>query len=219
LAAQQRVLAPNEHLQGVRRDDLERRSIDAPGALFAALRATCDRLAPETWSVFANEWGVQWGRRAAVDLEATSLEGAHTALREVPMRQLAALLSGYVGERGWGLPEFDFSATIDGLIVVRLERSALAEAAPRPRLRPEDARGELSCHLMAGFLAGVLSAVAGRRLAGREVACLSGGASACELVVFAHERRGAVDSVLATGARGVDTVRPELRRAPRTGAP
>jgi photoactive yellow protein len=210
LAVEQRALAPDEKERGVLRDDIERRFVDVPAAFFGALRATCDRLAPETWGVFANEWGVQWGRRAAVDLEASAIELGAESLRDLPMREVAKILAGYFGDRGWGLPAFEFNAIADGLVVVRLDRSALAEAARSTR-----GAVDRSCHLVAGCLAGVLSAVAGRRLAGREVACRSGGAPSCELVVFGHERRTTVDAVLATGARGVDPVRSALRKSPR----
>ena len=133
LAALQRDLAPDEGRQGVLRDDLERRFVDAPVALFAALRATCERLAPEAWQLFSTEWGVQWGRRAAVDLEASVLEGGGRSLREQPMSEVAKTIAAYLAERGWGLPSFDFASTGEGILRVDLTRSALAEAAPPPR--------------------------------------------------------------------------------------
>jgi photoactive yellow protein len=210
LAVAQADLAPDEGRFGVRRDALERRVVDAPAPFFAALRATCDRLAPETWQLFATEWGLQWGRRAAVDLEASALEGGGRSLRELPMREVAKLVSGYFADRGWGSPVFDFDAMNEGVLVVEIRRSALAEAAPK---KP----GERSCHLAAGCIAGVLSAVAGRRLVGREVACTSGGADRCAVVVIAHDRRAAADAALAQGARGVQAIREALRRAPRSG--
>ncbi|MEZ4311147.1 MAG: hypothetical protein R3F14_24155 [Polyangiaceae bacterium] len=129
LAVEQRVLAPEEARLGVLRDDLERRFVDAPAALFAALRATCDRLAPEAWQIFSTEWGVQWGRRAAVDLEASVLESGGRSLRELPMREVGRMVAGYLAERGWGLPVFDFTTSGEGVLRVDVERSALAEAA------------------------------------------------------------------------------------------
>jgi photoactive yellow protein len=218
LSAAQSDLAPDEPHQGVLRDTLERRFVDAPAPLFAALRATCDRLAPETWEIFAGEWGVQWGRRAAVDLEATVLEKSGRSLREVPMREASDLVCAYFAERGWGAPRFDFSHTVEGVLVVHLTRSALAEAAPRPRRSPAaGTRADLACHLIAGSLGAILSSLAGRRLAAREVACAAGGAPACSIVVIGHERRAAADLALKQGARGVDAVREALRRAPRAG--
>ena len=213
LAAAQRDLAPDEGRQGVLRDDRQRRFVDAPAPLFAALRATCDRLAPETWSIFASEWGVQWGRRAAVDLEASALEEGGRSLRELPMREVARRVSAYFAERGWGSPSFDFTAVPEGLLVIDVARSALAEAAPRPSRNLHGS--DLTCHLVAGCLTGLLSAVADRRLAAREVACMAGGAPHCSIVVVAHPRRSAVETALAGGSRGVEPIRAALRRAPR----
>ncbi|MFO0760719.1 MAG: V4R domain-containing protein [Byssovorax sp.] len=219
LAAEQRVLAPDEAKRGVRRDDLERRFVDAPASLFAALRATCDRLAPESWQLFATEWGVQWGRRAAVDLEASALETRQVSLRDLTMREASALVAGYLLDRGWGRPTFDFSATNEGVLVIDLERSALAEAAPRRRGPDGAPRPELGCPLVAGCFSGILTSLAGRRLAAREVACVAGGAPQCSFVVVAHERRAVIDGALRDGARGTALIRDALRRAPRSGAP
>lgn len=215
LAAQQRDLAPDEDRQGVLRDELERRLVDAPAPFFAALRATCDRLAPETWHLFATEWGVQWGRRTAVDLEASVLESGGRSLRELPMRDVARLVSTYLSERGWGSPSFDFALTTEGLLVIDIERSALAEAAPRPPRTGSVPQDDLACHIVAGCLAGILSAVASRRLVAREVACVAGGAHHCSIVIVAPERRSAVDAALGEGSRGVESIRAALRRAPR----
>lgn len=215
LAAAQRDLAPDEGTFGVLRDDLERRFVDAPAALFAALRATCDRLAPEAWQLFSTEWGVQWGRRAAVDLEASVLESGGRSLRELPMRDVAKTIAVYLAERGWGLPVFDFGATGDGIVRVDVSRSALAEAAPPVRRESSAPRNDLACHIVAGFLSALLSSIAGRRLVAREVECVAGGAQRCSIVVIAHERRAAVDAVLHAGERGFEPVRLALRRAPR----
>jgi hypothetical protein len=132
------------------------------------------------------------------------------------MREVARLVSAFFSERGWGSPRFDFAAVNEGVLVIDLERSALAEAAPRS-LRDGARKGDLTCHLVAGCVAGVLSHVAGRRLAGREVACVSGGAPRCSLIVIGHERRAAADAALTGGARGVAALRDALRRAPREG--
>lgn len=215
LAAAQRDLAPDEARFGVLRDELERRFVDAPAALFAALRATCDRLAPEAWQLFSTEWGVQWGRRAAVDLEASVLEAGGASLRELPMSGVARTIAVYLAERGWGLPVFDFGATAEGIVRVDVARSALAEAAAPVRREGAGPRHDLACHILAGFLSALLSSIAGRRLVAREVECVAGGAERCSIVVIAHERRAAVDAVLNAGERGFDAVRLALRRAPR----
>lgn len=215
LAVQQSALAPQEGRQGVLRDDLERRFVDAPVALFAALRATCERLAPEAWQLFSTEWGVQWGRRAAVDLEASVLERGGKSLRDEPMSEAAKTIAVYLAERGWGLPSFDFSSMGEGLLRVDLTRSALAEAAA-PMRRPEGApKTDLACHIVAGCLSALLTSIAGRRLVAREVECVAGGAKRCTIVVISYERRAAVDASLHAGERGFEAIRLALRRAPR----
>ncbi|MFO0660908.1 MAG: hypothetical protein U0165_13905, partial [Polyangiaceae bacterium] len=119
LAVEQAQLAPEERDDGVVRDALERRFVDVPAPFFAALRATCDRLAPETWQVFSQEWGTQWGRRAAVDIEAACLEGPGVSLRDLPMREVGRRLTDYMSERGWGAASFDYSLTQEGILVLR----------------------------------------------------------------------------------------------------
>lgn len=214
LAAEQKVLAPGETGLGVRRDAVERRYVDAPASLLGALRATCDRLAPESWQIFSQEWGTQWGRRVAVELEADALERDGRSLRELPMRDVATMIAGYFSERGWGAVTFDLSEGAAGLLSIEIDRSALAEAAPKTRSerRPQ---GDLSCHLLAGALGAVLSSVASRRLAAREVACASSGAPSCTLVVVGHERRELIDSAMRGGARGLSAIRTSVTGASR----
>jgi photoactive yellow protein len=211
LAVRQTELAPDEGTRGVRRDARERRVVETPYTFLAALRATCDRLAPETWPLFANEWGVQWGRRLAVELEASALERASTSLGDLPMREAAHDIAEHLKSLGFGALAFDFGPSQDGIIRVDLARSALAEAARKTTSDP----GALSCHLIAGCLAGVLSSLAQRRLAGREIACVaSRPGSTCTLVIVGHERRGLVDEAIARGVRDLEGVRRALRARP-----
>lgn len=218
LAAEQRRLAPSEGAVGIRRDALERRYVDAPASLLGALRATCDRLAPESWQIFSLEWGTQWGRRIAVDLEADALEKRGLSLRELPMREVADMVAAYFAERGWGASSFELSHAASGIVAIDVERSALAESAPRRRTGART-EGDLACHLLAGAFGSVLSSIAGRRLAAREVACVASGAPCCTMVVVGHERRELVDDALRTGARGLPAVRATLGGATRGAAP
>lgn len=215
LAARQRDLAPDEAAKGVLRDELERRFVDAPATLLSALRATCERLAPEAWQLFSTEWGVQWGRRAVVDIEASVVESGGGSLRELPMREVARRVAAYMAEHGWGLPVFDFAPTAEGILRIDVARSALAEAASSARRADTAPRSDLACHLLAGCFAAILSSIAGRRLVAREVECVASGAKSCCIVIIAHERRAAVDAVLHAGERGFDAIRLALRRAPR----
>jgi photoactive yellow protein len=216
LAAAQASLAPSERDAGVLRDALERRYVDAPASLLAALRATCDRLAPESWRIFSLEWGTQWGRRVAIDLEAQSLEARGRSLRDLTMRELSSVATSYFADGGWGRPTFDLTDAAHGFVSIDVERSAIAEAAAKRRTeaRPE---GDLACHLLAGAFGSLLSSVAGRRLAAREIACSSGGAPRCSFIVLGHERREEVDAAIRAGTRGLEPMRGHLRGA-RTGS-
>ena len=214
LAVAQRELAPDEGVKGVRRDPNERRVVEVPWAFFAALRATLDQLAPGTWQMFCAEWGVQYGRRLAIDLENLAIESSGRSLGEIPMTEFATLLSRRIAQQGMGRASFDFAAIREGVLVIEVVRSVLAEAAPRGRSREHDPLSDLACPLLAGTLGAVVSHVAGRRLAAREVACASAGEPACRFVLTAHGRRTAMDHALASGVRGVDAICQSLRAAP-----
>ncbi len=210
LAAAQQELAPGEEQKGVRRDEAERRVVQAPYTFLAAFRATCDRLAPESWPLFAGEWGVQWGRRLAIELEAYALERAAASLGDLSMRRAGDAICDHLRGLGLGSPSFDYDFAADGVIALHVERSALAEAVRKTR-RSE---GELACHLLAGCAGSVLSSLAHRRLVGREVACVAAGAERCTHVIVANERRAIVDQALAAGERGFDAIRAALRASP-----
>lgn len=218
VAVLQRELAPDEGTKGVRRDPVERRVVEVPWAFFAALRATCDQLAPDTWPLFCAEWGVQLGRRLAIDLETAAIASSGRALAELPMSELASMLSRRLAEQGWGKATFDFAAIREGVLLVEVARSVLAEASPRARRSTVAPAGDLACPLLSGTLGAIVSHVAGRRLAAREVTCLSAGDDACRFVVTAHARRAAIDAAVANGTRGVEAIREALRRAPTEAA-
>lgn len=207
----QRDLAPSEADLGVRRDSLERRRVDVPVPFFAALRATCERLAPDAWPLFAHEWGVQWGRRTAVDLESTALETSGKSLADVSMRELVTMLVSMMKEQGWGQASFNFVLVREGLILSEIRRSALAEAAPARH--GETTARHFTCHLLAGLFAGVLSHVASRKLVTREIGCVSAGDSACRFVTVAAARKKALDRAIAEGRVEMEELRASLRRS------
>lgn len=215
LAAALAEISVDESAIGVRRDALERRYVEAPATLFLALRATFNLLAPEAWSLFALEWGTQWGRRVAIDLEADTLESANCALDELPMRTASRRIAHYFESRGWGSPEFDFSPANEGLIEIALAGSVLAEtvlAGRGGRSTPQ----EKACAMFAGVFAGTFSHLASRKLIAREVACRATGAPACAFVLLAAERAANIDDALLNGVRTLADVRASLRRAPRS---
>jgi photoactive yellow protein len=210
-------LVSNESSMGVRRDTLDRRFVEAPATLLLALRATFSLLAPEAWALFAMEWGTQWGRRVAIELEADALESANCALDELPMRAAALRIAHYFESRGWGSAQCEFAAANEGLIELSVGASILAETVVASR----DGRrvgSERACALFAGVFAGSFSHLASRKLACREVCCRAMGAGECEFVLVASERAAAVDRALEQGAKSLLAVRAALRRAPRTSS-
>lgn len=211
LGTLQAALAPDEARLGVRRDAMERRVIEIEWSVLSALRATCDRLAPESWTLFCTEWGVAWGRRLAVDLETLAIEAHGQSLRELPMRTVADLLGEQLRARGWGHLELDFADASRGLLALRVARSALAEST-RASGRP-GAGDAFACPLLAGCLSAVLSQVAQRKLAVREVACAAQGAAACEFVVVGPLKREALDAALVSGVKGIQAMRASLLAA------
>lgn len=214
IAALQSALAPEESRVGIQRDGVERRFVEAPVTMFAALRTTFAKLAPEAWSLFSYEWGLQWGRRAAIELEADSLESASSSLEDLAMSDASRRVADYTQRRGWGAVRFDFTAVKEGVIAIEVERSILAESAARPTLHKRGSR-EGSCSLVAGFFAGTMSHLAGRRVVVREIACRAHGAGCCTFVLVANDRAAALDRAIADERTSVRAVRESLRKPGR----
>lgn len=206
-APTQGELAPDEASLGVLRDALARRFASTPASFFVSLRATLERLAPESWPLFANEWGVQLGRRIAIDLEASAIESGAAGLGGLSMAELSDEVARWFAERGFGALRLDYGRAREGVVLATIERSILAESArPARKREPGDGASDLACHLLAGALAGVMSHVAGRRLGAREVSCRAAGHESCTIVLTAEERLAGIDRALDQGARGVTGV-------------
>ena len=175
---------------GVRRDTREQRIVQAPQLFFDALQRTCDRVAPSTREIFCREWGVQWGRRAVVDMETFCLVETGRSLGELPMSHVATRISALVREQGWGALSLDLHRGADGALLAYIENSALASASRG---------GGRRCHLLAGMLGAVLTHLAGRRLHAEEVRCAAEGHPRCELVVVGQSRAERLRELLPTG--------------------
>lgn len=200
-APRQSDLLPPEQDLGVRRDERAQRVVVAPQLLFEALLKACDRVAPETWEIFTAEWGTQWGRRLAVDLETRCLEDTQSSLRDRPMQEVAERLAACFADEGWGALRFDLGRAADGLVHVAVDASLLAAASRR---------GRRSCHLLAGALGAVLSHLAGRRLVACETRCAAQGHPRCDIVITGP-RRAAALAAIAERDLDVDAIAAELR--------
>lgn len=208
-APRQRELAPDEPAQGVRRDAGERRVLEVPWSLLAALRYTCDEVAPEGWPIFCHTWGTQWGRSVAVDLETEAIEAFALSIREVPLRTAMEMLARQLAQQGWGGLQIDFSAARSGALVAHLERSAMAEAAGRGEV--------LRCHFVAGALGAVFTHLASKRLIVREVLCRSRGDERCSFVAVPERKRPTLEALVAADERSLSTILTQLANEGRRG--
>lgn len=198
----QRELSPGDAALGVRRDGSEQRLAQLPSSFFGGLRATCDRLAPQTWPIFCEDWGIEWGRRAAIDLEAQFFQKEGKSLNELSMRRIAEILNGWFREQGLGGLVLDFSFASDGCLVIELERSLLVEAVS---LRSREIVGgsQEQCHLIGGCLSALLSHIGGRRVVAREFRCGAGHPALCSFLLVAQPKRAPLESLIASGQRDV----------------
>lgn len=212
-AARQSELAPREASLGLKRDAVEGRFVETPASFFAAMRATLGQLAPEAWPMFAHELGLQWGRRAAIELEGSALEAHNVPLASLPMSDAATRVGQYFDSRGWGMVHVELGSVREGVIGLSVERSVLAEAAPL--WRSHDKVEPFSCAIFAGAFAGMFSHLAGRRLGAREICCIALAADTCRFVLFAADRVHRVDEAIEHGAATADAVRNALRAPPR----
>lgn len=193
-APAQRELEPEEETRGVRRDEDAQRVVTVPAAFFRAMTTTWDRIAPRGWPLFTAEWGVQWGRVLTVDLEAEMLQECDAGemphgLRDATMGDTLRLLRERLLSEGWGAMRADLSLARDeGVVVLHLERSVIAEAAGAS----EHAR----CHLMAGLYTAFFSYLADRVVGVREVCCASQGFAECSFVVVDGPRRKALERAI-----------------------
>ncbi len=160
-------IAPDEHHHGVLRDDVERRNVVVDGSFFEAFQTVVRD--PER----AEELGVIWGRRVALDLETEAAESFDGPLRQLPIVTALELVTRYLRRQGWGQLSVNL-APGGGVVAFQLERSVLAESA--------GSATTARCGLVAGFLRAVLSHLATTPLVVSETQCRALGSPACSFV-------------------------------------
>ena len=129
-------------------------------------------------------FGKQWGLRHALRVEQIAQHQFGMTLREVESHVALELLSGSIGVLGLGTFEADLTYRDRGLIVVTHTSSPFPSYFPSP--------SDVSCSILAGFHAAVLSYLAGRHLAAREVCCSRTPGEPCLFVIATEERLNAV---------------------------
>src|SRR5258708_44426 len=103
--------------------------------------------------------GRDWGRRAAEQFAAEMASHRGRAIADLPLAVFAADLSAAFRHHGWGRCEFDFDRFSRGILGVNVFDPVLGSVVKRAECVGEP--------LLAGFLAGMLS-----QLAGTELDCL-----------------------------------------------
>ncbi len=133
---------------------------------------------------FQQRLGKQWGLRHALRVEQIAQHQFGMTLREVESHVALELLSGSMGILGLGTFEADLTYRDRGLVVVTHASS------PFPSYFPS--ASNVSCSILAGFHAAVLSYLAGRHLAAREVCCSRTPGEPCIFVIATEDRLAAV---------------------------
>ena len=124
-------------------------------------------------------FGKKWGLRHAMRLEQVVQRDYRKTLREMESQMALELLSASVGVFGLGSFEADLSYRDNGLVVIRHQTS------PFPGIF---AGAGGACPILSGFHAAILSYLAGRQLAAREVHCSREPGDECLFVVATEER-------------------------------
>jgi predicted hydrocarbon binding protein len=153
---------------------VQRRNVVVDSLFFEALQTVTREPAR------AEELGVAWGRRVAIDLETEATESIDGALRELPIVTVLEMVGRYVRRHGWGHLVTDLENARRGIIGFQLERSMLAEAAATT--------DQPQCGIMTGFLRAILTHLAQRPLVVRETECRATGARVCSFVASGPPR-------------------------------
>jgi photoactive yellow protein len=180
--------------EGVLRDGRAQRFVQLPAAALGKLLSALLRLGVDSDGVL-EQWGVEWGRRAAIELEAAALEEHGTTLRQMRIGDAFTLLARSFSRQGWGALAVDFAPSEEsGAFTLRLERSVWQES-----LRAAGARQQ---RFNEGYFRALLGHLAGRPVAiravvGTEVSADGGSGSPVDLVVVGQGRSETLAALLA----------------------
>jgi predicted hydrocarbon binding protein len=182
LRDQRRSLSPEierDPLTGSLRDGKADRLLVANEDFLQAFEGLFARSLMHRHHELLQRFGKKWGLRHAMRLEQVVQRDYRKTLREMESQMALELLSASVGVFGLGSFEADLSYRDNGLVVIHHHTS------PFPGIFSE-AGG--ACPILSGFHAAILSYLAGRQLAAREVHCSSEPGDECLFVVATEER-------------------------------
>jgi DNA-binding response OmpR family regulator/predicted hydrocarbon binding protein len=183
LRDQRRSLSPEierDPLTGSLRDGKADRLLVANEDFLHAFEGLFARSLMHRHHELLQRFGKKWGLRHAMRLEQVVQRDYRKTLREMESQMALELLSASVGVFGLGSFEADLSYRDSGLVVIRHHTS------PFPGIFAATAGG--ACPILSGFHAAILSYLAGRQLAAREVHCSREPGKACLFVVATEDR-------------------------------
>jgi hypothetical protein len=183
LRDQRRSLSPHierDPLTGSLRDGRADRLLVANEDFLQAFEGLFARSLTHRHHELLQRFGKRWGLRHAMRLEQVVQRDYGKTLRELESQMALELLSSSVGVFGLGSFEADLSYRDSGLVVIRHLTS------PFPGIFNSTAGG--ACPILSGFHAAILSYLAGRQLAAREVHCSREPGDSCLFVVATEDR-------------------------------
>jgi hypothetical protein len=182
LRDQRRSLSPEierDPLTGSLRDGKADRLLVANEDFLQAFEGLFARSLMHRHHELLQRFGKKWGLRHAMRLEQVVQRDYRKTLREMETQMALELLSASVGVFGLGSFEADLSYRDSGLVIIRHLTS------PFPGIF---AGAGGACPILSGFHAAILSYLAGRQLAAREVHCSREPGDECLFVVATEER-------------------------------
>lgn len=206
---QEELFDQPESAQGVLRDRAQQRQLRVDADFIATLLQTARAEHALDWPRFCHRWGERWGRRLVVGLEMWSVQDNDAPLEDLPFQRTMSSVQQLLASSGWGLAQVDTSHAAEGVVVVDLHRSLLAEIAETGRAG-EGLRG--SGALLEGVLGALFTYLGSRKLTAVEVpGALPGGN---QFVIVSDALHPLVSSLLSGGAaRSVEQLLPLVRAA------
>lgn len=211
LRDQRRSLSPEierDPLTGSLRDGRADRLLVANEDFLQAFEGLFARSLMHRHHELLQRFGKKWGLRHAMRLEQVVQRDYRKTLRELESQMALDLLSSSVGVFGLGSFEADLSYRDSGLVIIRHYTS------PFPGIFSAGAGG--ACPILSGFHAAILSYLAGRQLAAREVHCSREPGDHCLFVVATEDRLTKL--LIATPGSADHDLLAEIISAEGTGA-
>jgi predicted hydrocarbon binding protein len=190
---------------GVVRNPLGTRVVGIPEELIAGLHAGLTEETGGAADIVLYNCGKWWGKQFSVRHNQEMRQFFGKDQGELPMHFYLQVLKRVWALHGWGSVALSFALQEQGFIEVAVEQAMYSSVV-----------GSLSRHsdaVTAGFLASVVSDMAGRDLECVEVACKSKGDTRCEFIIGLKSRIDVAQSWVKQGRS-----RAEILEAIRSGS-